>query len=106
MMSVTHVELMVNIEALSTEAKQAISIDQWALCDQLLIQRQGLIEQLVILSDPALCAETHAFLLQVMTDDQDQVMRLNTIKSNIESQQVTTKRSAKSINRYLAIKQF
>ena len=105
-MESTDVELMANIAALSADAIAAISTEQLALCDELLFQRQHLIEQLVALANPAQCPRTHTFLSQIMADDQTQITRLNAFKSDIESQQVTTKRRSKSINRYLAIKQF
>lgn len=105
-MDCSDVELMANIKALSVDAIAAISSEQLALCDELLFQRQHLIEQLVALANPAQCPRTHAFLSQVMADDKTQITRLNAFKSDIESQQVTTKRRSKSINRYLAIKQF
>ena len=106
MMAVTDVELMAQISTLSAQAKQAIIAEQLHECDQLLIQRQVLIEQLVIQSEPAQCPVTHAFLTQLMTDDQMQITSLKRSKSALESQQMTTKRSTKSINRYLTIKQF
>jgi len=106
MVDITDVELMAQISSITTQAKQAIAAEAFTECEQLLIQRQVLIEQLVILADPAQYASTHTFLTQLMTDDQAQVNSLNQSKSALESQQVTTKRSAKSINRYLAIKQF
>jgi len=106
MMDVTDVELIAKISAISTQAKQAIIEEQLAECDQLLIQRQVLIEQLVMCSHPAKFPNTHAFLTQLMIDDQTQIASLKRSKSALESQQVTTKRSAKSINRYLTIKQF
>lgn len=105
-MDYTDVELMANIEALSVDAIAAISAEQFTPCDELLLQRQHLIEQLVTLANPAQCPQTHTFLSQLMADDQAQITRLNALKSDIESQQVTTKRRSKSINRYLAIKQF
>jgi len=106
MMDVTDVELIAQISALSVQAKQAITAEQLSECDQLLIQRQLLIEQLVGQSEPAQCPVTHAFLTQLMIDDQVQITSLKRSKSALESQQVTTKRSTKSINRYLTIKQF
>ncbi|MDX2319106.1 MAG: hypothetical protein QNK26_00740 [Moritella sp.] len=106
MMDITDVDLMSQISALSAQAKQAVIEDKLSQCDQLLIQRQILIEQLVILANPAQCPCTHAFLTQLMTDDQTQVTALKRSKSVLESQQVTNRRSAKSINRYLTIKQF
>lgn len=105
-MAPTDVELMANIEALSADLVVAISTEQFTRCDELLLQRQQFIEQLVALANPAQCPQTHTFLSQIMTDDQTQITRLNALKSGIESQQVTTKRRSKSINRYLAIKQF
>ena len=105
-MDCTDVELMANIKALSADAIAAISTEQLALCDELLLQRQHLIEQLVVLANPAQHSRIHAFLSQIMVDDKTQITRLNAFKSDIESQQVTTKRRSKSINRYLAIKQF
>ncbi|QUM77587.1 hypothetical protein HWV00_15960 [Moritella sp. 24] len=105
-MDVTDVELMAHIDALSTDASEAIRAEQLTLCDQLLIQRQGLIEQLITLSDPAQNPRVHTFLSQIISDDNTQITRLNALKSDVESQQVTTKRRSKSINRYLAIKQF
>ncbi|QFI36576.1 hypothetical protein FR932_01385 [Moritella marina ATCC 15381] len=105
-MACTDVELMANIKALSADANAAISAEELTLCDELLLQRQYLIEQLVALANPAQCPRSHAFLLHIMAEDQTQITRLNTLKSGIESQQVTTKRRSKSINRYLAIKQF
>ena len=106
MMDITDVELMAQISRLSAQAKQAIIAEQLHECDQLLIQRQTLIEQLVILANPAQFPSTHTFLTQLMTDDQTQIASLKRSKSVLESQQVTNKRSAKSINRYLTIKQF
>jgi len=105
-MDVTDVELMALIDALSTDASEAIRAEQLTLCDQLLIQRQGLIEKLITLSDPAQNPRVHTFLSQIISDDKTQITRLNALKSDVESQQVTTKRRSKSINRYLAIKQF
>ncbi|QUM79653.1 hypothetical protein HWV01_04660 [Moritella sp. 5] len=106
MMNATDVELMAKISAISAQAKQAIIEELLAECDQLLIQRQVLIEQLVTRSNPAQSLNTHAFLTQLMADDQTQIASLKKSKLALESQQVITKRSAKSINRYLTIKQF
>lgn len=106
MMDVTDVELMTKISAISAQAKQAIIEEQLAECDQLLIQRQILIEQLVMRSNPAEFPNTHAFLTRLMADDQTQIASLKRSKSTLESQQATTKRSAKSINRYLTVKQY
>ena len=106
MMDITDVELMAQISAITTQAKQAIAAEKFTECEQLLIQRQVLIEQLVMLADPVQYPSTHTFLTQLMADDQTQVTSLNQSKSALESQQVTSKRSAKSINRYLTIKQF
>ncbi|MGC3833141.1 hypothetical protein ACPSKX_01925 [Moritella viscosa] len=104
MMDVTDVELMASISAISAQAKQAIIEEQLAECDQLLIQRQILIEQLVMRSNPAQSLNTHAFLTQLMADDQTQIASLKESKIALESQQVITKRSAKSINRYLTMR--
>lgn len=106
MMNVTDVELMAQISSLSAQAKQAVIAEQLAECDQLLIQRQILIEQLVILEHPAQSPRTRTFLIQLMAADQAQIASLKSTKSVLESQQVVNKRSAKSINRYLTIKQF
>jgi hypothetical protein len=69
MMDVTDVELMASISAISAQAKQAIIEEQLAECDQLLIQRQILIEQLVMRSNPAQSLNTHAFLTQLMASN-------------------------------------
>ncbi|MFT7680585.1 MAG: hypothetical protein ACI935_000016 [Moritella dasanensis] len=106
MMSVTDVELMAQISSLSAQAKQAVIAEQLAECDQLLIQRQILIEQLVALDNPDKSPRTRTFLIQLMVADQVQITTLKNTKSVLESQQVINKRSAKLINRYLTIKQF
>jgi len=106
MMAVTDVELMAQISSLSAQAKQAAIVEQLAECEQLLIQRQILIEQLVELEHPAQSPRIHTFLTELMAADQTQIASLKSAKSVLESQQVTNQRSAKSINRYLTIKQF
>ncbi|MFT5880074.1 MAG: hypothetical protein ACI86X_001201 [Moritella sp.] len=97
-------ELMAGITALSEQAKLARAADKFADCDELLVRRQQLLEQLVNL-EATLAPATHIFLTQLMTDDQHQIRQLLQAKAEMESQQVSTKRSARSINRYLAIKQ-
>lgn len=106
MMNVTDVELMAQITSLSAQAEQAVIAEQLAECDQLLIQRQILIEQLVLLENPAESPQIRTFLIQLMAADQTQIAALKKTKSVLESQQLINKRSAKSINRYLTIKQF
>lgn len=106
MMDITDVELMAQISTISAQAKQAVVEEQLTECDQLLMQRQILIEQLVVLANPVQFPSTYTFLTQLMTDDQTQIASLKRSKSALESQQVTNQRSAKSINRYLTIKQF
>ncbi|PKH09541.1 hypothetical protein CXF93_01505 [Moritella sp. Urea-trap-13] len=105
-MNLTDVELMAQISSLSGQAKQAVIAEQLTECDQLLIQRQILIEQLVKLENPAQSPSTRTFLIQLMAADQTQIAALKNTKSALESQQIINKRSAKSINRYLTIKQF
>lgn len=106
MMAITDVELMAQISLLSDQAKLAVIAEQLTECEQLLIQRQTLIEQLVKLQSPAQSPDIHTFLTELMTADQTQIASLKSAKSVLESQQVTNQRSAKSINRYLTIKQF
>lgn len=102
--SMAESELMANITALSEQAKVARAADKLADCDELLVQRQHLLEQLVNL-EATLTPATHSFLTLLMADDQSQIRQLLQAKSELESQQATTKRSARSINRYLDIKQ-
>ncbi|NQZ91304.1 MAG: hypothetical protein HRT97_03045 [Moritella sp.] len=97
--------LMVDITALSEQAKVALLTEDFDNCDILLQQRQQFIEQLVNLTSP-LAVDTAAYLTQIITDDADEINKLTTAKLALESQQMTTKRRAKSIDRYLAIKQF
>lgn len=106
MMAITDVELMAQISLLSDQAKLAVVAEQLTECEQLLIQRQVLIEQLVKLKNPAQSPSTHTFLTELMAADQAPIAALKSAKSVLESQQVTKQRSAKSINRYLTIKQF
>ena len=103
-MSQLEAELMAAITVLSEQAKVARAAEQFADCDELLVQRQQILEQLVNL-EATLAPATQRFLTQLMADDQSQIRQLLQAKSEMESQQVTTKRSARSINRYLAIKQ-
>ncbi|SQD80492.1 hypothetical protein [Moritella yayanosii] len=97
--------LMVDITALSEQAKVALLTGDFDNCDMLLQQRQQCIEQLVNLTSP-LAADTAAYLTQIITDDAAEINKLTTAKLELESQQMTTKRHARSIDRYLAIKQF
>ena len=97
--------LMVDITALSEQAQVALLTEDFDNCNSLLQQRQEFIEQLVNLTSP-LAADTAAYLTQIITDDTGEINKLTTAKLELESQQMTTKHRAKSINRYLAIKQF
>lgn len=97
--------LMADITALSEQAQVAWLTGDFDNCNMLLQQRQGFIEQLVNLTSP-LAADTAEYLTQIIADDTGEINKLMTAKLALESQQATTKHRAKSINRYLAIKQF
>jgi len=97
--------LMADITALSEQAQAVWLTGDFDNCNMLLQQRQGFIEQLVNLTSP-ITADTVEYLTQIIADDAGEINKLTTAKLALESQQVTIKHHTKSINSYLAIKQF
>lgn len=98
-------ETMAEISLLTEQTKQNIAKDDLVAADASLLQRQQLIEHLVAMETP-ISVDTKSFLENLLQDDDAQIAHLEQLKSAIKSQQSNTKRSAKSINRYLDIKQF
>ncbi len=99
-------ELIAEITLLSEQAVALTQQENFDAVEQTLLGRQTLIEQLVA-RDPALSnADIRAFLTRLLAEDQLQINRLNRDKSDIETRQVNTRRGARSINRYLDVKQF
>ena len=96
---------MVAINALTAQLKQARLVEDFNHCDNLLDQRQSLIELLVTM-DEGLTQAVMQFLQRLLASDADEIVQLVTAQSAITAQQVAAKRSSKSINRYLDIKQF
>lgn len=97
--------LMEQINALSQQAKQYIIEQDLASADLVLSDRFNLIKILVESQQPAISERTRSFLQRLKIEDANQVAQLETEKTKIKSSQATTKRSAKSINQYLNIKQ-
>lgn len=97
--------LMEQINALSQQAKQYIIEQDLASADSVLSDRFSLIKILVESQQPSISERTRSFLQQLQIEDAKQVALLELEKSKLKSAQATTKRSAKSINQYLNIKQ-
>lgn len=99
-------ELIADITLLSEQAITLTQQENFDAVDQALRRRQTLIEQLVA-RDPVLDdARIRTFLTRLLAEDQLQINRLNQDKSEIEARQLSAKRGARSINRYLDVKQF
>jgi len=99
-------ETIAKISLLTEQTKQDIAKDDLIAADASLLERQQLIEHLVALESPVLSANTKSFLEKLLQDDDVQVIHLEQLKSAVKSKQSNTKHNAKSINRYLDIKQF
>lgn len=98
--------LIKEISALSLRAKGLLQEDNLAGVNEALERRQQLIQQLVELEQPDITTATRTFLQGLLADDETQLTQLEQLKAEVKSQQYTTRRSIKSINRYLDVKKY
>lgn len=98
--------LVKEISALSLRAKGLLQDDNLAGVNEALELRQQLIQQLVELELPDITTATRTFLQGLLADDETQLTQLERLKAEVKSQQYTTRRSIKSINRYLDVKKY
>lgn len=98
--------LIEEVRALSLRASGLLQEENLAGVNEALERRQQLIQRLVELEQPKITMATRTFLQGLLADDETQLLQLEQLKAQVKSQQFTTRRSIKSINRYLDVKKY